>query len=520
VVLAGEPVVVGLLYRADWTRLSLAAATGGGAAVLVAPGRRYRYQSGDYLTGCDGTRPWELRGDDEDDAYGQVHWVSGPQPPLPELLCPAWLLTGSQLQVRGRVRACGRDAWDVLVSPRPGSGRAIATRLPGPLEAVVDADLGIVLRLVRDAGTPDPQVTELASLDLDVVIDPVRFAAPSGSRRGESLGEAFGGGGPAGWAARAVSGVAAGGVGAWIRHSRSSVQPPTAGDGEEMMPPADPAPEIAADGVPAGPPVIDDLLARLHEGGAGHFTAAVHQWVDVGAMASQIPAGARRVGFGGVGLLADAVGEQPAARLVSAVRFGGPGQYQIDHSHSPRRGTATIACDGQRRWQVRDGTATLGPPGPPPKEFADLADPSWLLQCRLSGGEAVTADGRPGYRLSVARGAEGWLSMTFPAAVAVIDAELGIIQRLTYYIGGKPVHRSELRDITASDEEFRTDLPPGLTVTEETSRFGDSRNGPPAPVSIPLAIATAIGRQAATEAGKAARNLLNRLEGHQPQDGE
>jgi hypothetical protein len=110
--------------------------------------------------------------------------------------------------------------------------------------------------------------------------------------------------------------------------------------------------------------------------------------------------------------------------------------------------------------------------------------------------------------------------MTFPAAVAVIDAELGIIQRLTYYIGGKPVHRSELRDITASDEEFRTDLPPGLTVTEETSRFGDSRNGPPAPVSIPLAIATAIGRQAATEAGKAARNLLNRLEGHQPQDGE
>jgi hypothetical protein len=407
------------------------------------------------------------------------------------------------------------------VSPRPGSGRAVTTRLPGPVEAVVDADLGIVLRLVRDAGRPDPQVTELARLDLDVVIDPARFAAPSGSRLGESLAEALGDGGPAGWAARAVSGVVAGGLGAWIRHSRSSDQPPTAGDGEEMMPPGDPAPEITADGEPAGPPVSDELLGRLHEGGAGHFTAAVHRWVDVGAMASQIPEGARRVGFGGVGLLADAVSEQSAARLVSAARFGGPGQYQIDHSYSPRRRPQTVACDGQQRWQVRDdGTATLGPAGPPPKEFADLADPSWLLRCCLSGGEPVTADGRPGYRLSVARGSEGWLSMRFPAAVAVIDAELGIIRRLTYYIGGKPVRRSELRDITASDEEFRIDLPPGLVVTEETSRFGDSRSGPPAPVNIPLAIATAIGRQAATQAGNAARNLLNRLQGHHPQDGE
>ena len=30
-VMAGEPVVVGLLYRADWTRLSLAAVTDGGS---------------------------------------------------------------------------------------------------------------------------------------------------------------------------------------------------------------------------------------------------------------------------------------------------------------------------------------------------------------------------------------------------------------------------------------------------------------------------------------------------------
>lgn len=521
--MADEPVVVGLLYRADWTRLSLAAVTGDGAMVLLAPGRRYRYEFRDYVTGCDGTRPWEMPGDHEDDACGQVHWVSGPEPPLPGLLCPAWLLVGSRLQVRGRVRACGRDAWDVLVTRRPGTRRAVTGGLLGRVEAVVDAELGIVLRLVRDAEAPDPEVTELVRLDLDVVIDPARFAAPPGSRLGESLGEALGGGGPAGRVVRAVAGVAAGGLGAWIWHSRSGRQPPAADgseDGEEVMPAGDPAPEISGDGVPAGPPVSDELLGRLHEGGAGHFTAAVHEWLDVGAMASQVPGGARRVGFGGLGRLADAVSGQPAARLVSAVRFGGPGQYKIDRAYSPPRGPKAIACDGQRRWQVRDGTATVGPAEPAPRDWADLADPSWLLQCRLSGGEPVTVGGRPGYRLSVARGAKGWLSMMFPAAVAVIDAELGIVQRLTFYIGSKPVQRYELRDITASDEEFRADLPPGLTVTEETSPFGDSRNGRPAPPNLPLAIATAIGRHAATEAGKAARNLLNRFQGRQPEGDE
>lgn len=520
--MAGESAVVGLLYRADWTRLSLAAVTADGSRALLAPGRRYRYESGDYVTGCDGTRPWEMPGDDEDDVAGEVHWVSGPEPPLPELLCPAWLLVGSRLQVRGRVRACGRDAWDVLVTRRPGTGRAVTGRLPGRVEAVVDAELGIVLRLVRDAEAPDPEVTELVRLDLGVVTDPASFAPPPGSRLGESLGEAFGGGGSAGRAARMVAGMAAGGLGAWIRHSQSG-RPPAAGggeDGDEVMPPGDPAPEITADGVPAGPPVSDELLSTLHRGGAGHFTAVVHQWLDVGAIASRIPEGARRVGFGGLGLFADVVSEQPAARLVSAVRFGGPGQYQIDHAYAPRRGPKTIACDGQRRWQVRDGTATIGPAGPPPKDLADLADPSWLLQCRLSGGEPVTAGSRPGYRLSVARGTRGWLSMMFPAAVAVIDAELGIVQRLTFYIGGKPVHRYELSDINASDEEFRADLPPGIAVTEETSPFGEFRNGRPAPPNLPLAIATAIGRQAAAEASKAARNVLNRVQGRQQQDGK
>jgi hypothetical protein len=44
--MAGEPDLVGLLYRADWTRLSLSAEVNDGSTVLIAPGRRYRLQAG------------------------------------------------------------------------------------------------------------------------------------------------------------------------------------------------------------------------------------------------------------------------------------------------------------------------------------------------------------------------------------------------------------------------------------------------------------------------------------------
>jgi hypothetical protein len=96
--MAGVPDVVGLLYRADWTKLSLAAEVSTGAdpglamkaahaarppwmvvelpepedlggfrsrrlTLLIAPGRRYREEDeeSDYLTGCDGERRWTRR---------------------------------------------------------------------------------------------------------------------------------------------------------------------------------------------------------------------------------------------------------------------------------------------------------------------------------------------------------------------------------------------------------------------------------------------------------------------------
>src|SRR5258706_11648515 len=119
-VMTGEGELVGLLHRADWTRLSMSARVSDGSTVLIAPGRRYRYQAGEYVTGCDGGRPWRLPGEDVDEVEGSVHWVSGPEPPIRELLCPAWLLESSRLEMQGRVRAGRLVAPDVVGATRPG----------------------------------------------------------------------------------------------------------------------------------------------------------------------------------------------------------------------------------------------------------------------------------------------------------------------------------------------------------------------------------------------------------------
>ncbi len=520
--MTGEPDLVSLLYHADWTRLRLSAEVSDGSSLLIAPGRRYRLQTPDHLTGCDGDRAWELSPPGEaDGAGGTVHWISGRRPPLPRLLRPAWLLTGSRLDVTGRVSACGRDALHVVATGKPGPGGGSGPRrFPGSrAEAVVDAELGIVLRLtwMASGGPPGsgasgpPEVLELASLDLSPVIGPAQFAPPPGSLPGESLSESLSGGGLAWQAVKTVGGLAAGGLGAWIRYSPSGHRRSGTPDMVEAIPADDPAPGLSADGRPSGPAVSTDILHLLHAGGAAGFAATRHQWVDIGAMLSQIPAGPRRSGFGGLGLLADSIAELPSASgLVSGLRLGGPGQYQIDHRDDPGYGPVTVACDGQRRWEVYRDRVTVGPAERLPGELADLADASWLLECRLSGGEHIIAGGRPAYRINVTRGDAEWsLPLMFPAVVAVVDAELGIVLRLTSYLGGKPVRRDELRDLTVAAGDFAVNIPPGLPVSEEIRPYGQSGSSHPA--SVTLQVASILARQAATGTAKAVRGILRRI---------
>jgi hypothetical protein len=488
--MTGDPDVIGLLHRADWTRLSISARVNDGSTVLVAPGRRYREQSAEGIRGCDGEHPWTLPPWAAD---GTEHWVGGPEPPLRTLLCPSWLLRNSRLEVRGPVRACGREGLAVVVTARESLRdvtRAARARI-GRTEAIVDAELGILLRVSRTDGRPAPRVTELVSLEINPVVDAAQFAPPPGSRVGESLRAALGPGDPVDQAWKAAAGIAASGLGAWHRYSPFGRGRSTA-DAEAAMPREDPAPEVSPDGRLAGPAVGDDVLHLLHDRGTVAFAATLHQWLDPGALLAQLPDTVRRTGLGGLGLLASALGEPAAApHLVSYLRIGGPGRYQIDHRYDPARGPKTIASDGQHRWRVYRYRVTTGPAQPLPSDLADLADASWLLECRLSDGTLVMAGDRPAYRVNVARGDAPWsVSLMFSPAVAVVDAELGILLSLTSYLGGQPVRRYELRDVDgpASPGDFRVHLPPGLRVEQETDPF-----------------------QGVREATKTARNFLRRM---------
>lgn len=530
--MSGGPDLISLLYHVDWAQLSLSAVANDGTRVLIAPGQRYRVEAADYLTGCDGDHPWRLDAEDPEDgedAGGDVHWVSGPEPPLPELLCPAWLLISSRLEVRGDARACGRDAFRVEVTRRAGLNRRnVSSQFRADhAEVTVDAELGILLRVAWLDDGAEPEVTELTSLDLDPVIDPALFMPPPGSLIAESVPGALGAGGASWTALKTVAGVAAGGLGAWIRYVPSA-QKQTAGQAgddeapisEAPIPPDGPAPERRPDGRPVGPPVSAQVLQLLHDSTASEFTATVHEWTDFGAMLSQVPPGARRAGFGGLGLLVDSISERPATtHQISSLRMAGPGHYRIDYTRSERRDPVMLACDGQRCWRVYRDQVRAGPAAPLPSGIAEMIDPSWLLGCRLSGGASILAGDRQAYRINVARGGAGWpLSwpLIFPAAVAVVDAATGIVLRLTSYIGEQPVRRCELRDTTATAGDFTIDIPPSLPVVEETDPLGDEHHrGGPHRVDIPLKVVGAAAGQVATrvakDAAKAAGNLLRRI---------
>jgi len=530
--MSAGPDLVSLLYRADWTQLTLSAVTDDGTSILVAPGRRYRVAAGDRLTGCNGDRPWRLDAREIQDGDGEVHWVSGPEPPLPDLLCPAWLLIGSRLELRGTARACGRDAFRVDVTRRVGrAGRRAPARFrAGHAEVLVDAELGILLRVAWLADGAEPEVTELVSLDLDPVVDPALFAPPPGSLVAESMGEAMQSCGPSGTVLKTVGGLAAGGLGAWTRYAPSAKRQAAehaagaADDDAATISPDGPAPDRSADGRLAGPPVSAEVLALLHDGTPDGFSATVHDWTDLPAMLSQVPDGGRRAGFGGLGLLIDAISERPSvAHLSYSLHLDRDGRYRIDYPDREGRRPVAVACDGERCWQVYQDRVTTGPAEPPPTGVAELLDPSWLLDCRLSGGTPVLAGDRQAYRINVARGAANSslsLPLLFPAAVAVVDAETGLVLRLTSYIGDRPVRRCELRGITPIAGDLTIDIPPDLPVTEDPGPAGGGAPlGGPYRVGFPWKAVGAAAGQAATdvakgaakEAAKAAGDFLRRL---------
>jgi outer membrane lipoprotein-sorting protein len=559
-VMAGLQDVIGLLYRADWTRLSLSAevrfesnddllqrrmgeSPPGGyrdilaqlrrgrradrATLLIAPGGRYRLEYSDergLVEGNDGERRW---------AWWRVGLPVPPSveaghdddPPVRELFRPSLLLGGYTLEVLGPLTACGRDAIGVAATPRLDALRSgPGDRLHDRVEVAVDAELGILLRRADTFQGQLLTFTELTAVTMNPpeAADPARFTPPPGSEFGERLQETlrqmFSG---PGWeTAKNAAGLAAGGVGALIRYG-----PHLPGHGasderfEAAMPVPDPAPLDPADDAP--PP--DDLLYLLYLSGEPRdLGAASTQWHDLAAITARVPAGAREAGHGGVGYLLDAMTRgKTVARMDARLRVSGPDRYRLEFSsRSGRNAPRAIACDGERRWQVFQDRTLVGPAAPLRDHIGYLADTCWLLRGQLSGGQEITYRGRPARQLRVTRapGSEDLFLgplMFFPAD-AIIDAETGCLLRLLSYAGGTLASWWELDDISTepgAPDEFRVHVPPGTrTVAETGNPLADTVAVMPGLTGTAARTATETVRRTAG-AVSAARSFLDDLRG-------
>jgi outer membrane lipoprotein-sorting protein len=562
--MAGLPEVIGLLYRADWTRLSLSAELRSetdreplprqwregrsryyrtwpverqdngryveGGALLIGPGGRWRLEcsipgrgaEGEAAEGNDGERGWSWRPPEVAAPPSLPVVVNGGYPPVPGLFCPSGLLGLYTLEVLGPVTVAGRDAIAVAATPRRdvlGSGSA--KRPYDRIEVAADAELGILLRRIETSGGELVTLTELTDVTMNPpeAADPARFAPPPGSNRSESPGESPGArlSGP-GWAA---ADLAAGGLSALIRHVPQLLGHGAPGEQPEPMPSSpDPAPLESAGGSP--PP--DEVLDLLYRSGAPRdLGATARHWLDVAAMAAPVYGEMRAAGHGGFGDLLDAVTPETKAAFTEArLLVSGPDRYRLDFSRRPRPIDATtIACDGERRWRVFQDRILVGPAGPLRDHIAFLADSSWLLRGRLSGGAELTYRGRPARQLRVTSAPGGEEVVLGPVfmypADAIVDAETGCLLRLISYAGDTPAIWSELDDISTEPidpDEFRVHIPPGTRTVEETGNLITDAAAVMPGVKGTAARAAAEAVNRTVDAVSAARSFLDDLRGH------
>ena len=198
--MARLPEVIGLLYRADWTRLSLSAGLrsetdreplprlprdersrwyrawpmqrqdngryAGRGMLLIGPGGRWRLEcpvpgrgaGGEAAEGNDGEGGWSWRLPEVGGPPPLPVGVGAAYPPPPELFCPSCLLGGYTLEELGPVTVAGRGAIAVAATPR----RDVLSSVPGRrshdrishdrIEVAVDAELGILLRRIETSG--------------------------------------------------------------------------------------------------------------------------------------------------------------------------------------------------------------------------------------------------------------------------------------------------------------------------------------------------------------------------------
>lgn len=465
------PEIVALMYRADWTKLSLSADVQG-EHVLIAPGRRCRSEHGSCVNSRDGDRTWML----DRELPGEMMTWGGLDPPFPEHFDPAGQLSAFALTYPGDEVTQDRRTHHLIAIPRPDrmSRQYEARRV----DLFVDAEFGIVLRREDSYANRAGWSTELSNLRVDPpeANDPSQFAAPPGVKEHVSPLQDF----PSIGAAKFAANAASAGLGMFVRYVPDVPwrRPAARHDAEAAMPPAEPEP-------PPGEQLTDDQLYLLHLGGTREpvLSATAHLWTDPALFGGVLKSGADKAGMGGLRILGDAIERRSAANhTITAIQLGTGGRYRIerpgaDERKYGRRKPNLVVCDGKQRWQVFGDRALASAP----KSFrddlgqlAELIDPSWLPRHWLSDQADVVSGDRPAIRFRVLRrdGRDRKRPGHFHRADVTVDMELGVITRLVLYRDDKPVQRAELRDLAAVDS-VSPDLPPGLRVERERLSASD-----------------------------------------------
>jgi hypothetical protein len=543
-----DPDLVALFYRADWTRLSLAAEVREiidwtharsrpvslvpwmsddsplldlppmepspqehRARLRIAPGGRYQVDI--LAVAAQGEDP---PGPDEvvRRRYGNQ---PGLPPPYPELLWPSLLLNAFSLELAERAELAGRATLRVVATPAPGVRRAAGRdKRPERIEVIADAETGILLRYaeffegrtVHLAQLSDvrfgPEAGDLGELGDDAE-DDARHGDPL-----SALSSVFSG---PGWsAARSAVNVAGEVLGFTARHAprradtAASWATATTEGPEAAMPPAGDRFDPAV----AGGPASDEVLHALHRSGRAEFSATLHMWLDVERFGERARSWTSDHGLGGVGsAIGSAANLVGTAHQVTRVAVGGGGRYRVEHlSDRPNNHPRVIACDGTRRWRVFDDRVIVGPVRPLDPELTELIDTAVLLPVHVSDVLETEVSGRRGFALRAlppTAGAGHVLTGRLEGADLVIDAELGIVTRLSSYQGDSLLQRYEFRGVaplSADGHELTVDIPPGVPLEH-------SDGGPLDELDVPPAMRSAL--RTAGSAAKAARDLLDSL---------
>ncbi len=548
------PELVALLYRADWTRISLSATVssrrdhevdrqlrrlamdernralgpipklwrlpddpyvgpgrpeGGEQRILLASGGRYRIEAedGSLVAVSDGESQWVILG-----GVARRCPADGPHRTLRGLVTPQWLIACYDLDIAGLTSAGARPAYRVAATPRAVSVRSDIRHyhLLDRVDVLIDAELGIILRseqVFRGQTLATAGIHDLA-IDPPEAADPGLFEPPPGTPVDDHpVFGTFEPQGPGWEAAMLAANVAASAMGFAVRHAPHWPAKRAADDESQMPPEAQDFAAVMTNLVP----LSDDLVNLLHRTGlpAQDFDAELHQWVDAGtalgaaqALRSMLPQPLD--GIFGPDALWDAVEDrgrqEGSVHRTARLRVSMPGRYRLDHLTGRWRDKfQAIMCDGDHTGKLYDNRVATGPAKPLDQELATLIDPAWLLtRWTLSAAGEVSVGGRRGFRIiAEARGWPTWPGPPVPLIESVVDAELSVLLRQTSYINGRPATRSELRNVTApaGPDGFRIEPAPGMrAVTDAGGLLADQDL--PTPVR-------AVGTAAALAAGGA-----------------